>query len=56
MNPVAGIRASSRRPYRVASLHPGVPVYTDRRYRIERVPAELRGEAFVQTANGDADF
>ncbi|NIP94380.1 MAG: hypothetical protein GWO24_13415, partial [Akkermansiaceae bacterium] len=41
--------------YRMATLERGAPLYTDRNYRIREVPLELEGEAFLQTANNDAD-
>ncbi len=55
VNPFASIKASTGSPYRVATFEPGVPVYTDRPYRIRGVPSELKGAAFLQTANSDAD-
>ena len=55
VNPFGEIRASSGREYKVAILEPGVRLYTDRPYRITGVPPELLGEAFLQTANHDAD-
>ncbi len=55
VNPFGSITASSGRAYGVATLAAGVPVYSDRSYRITKVPAQLAGEAFLQTANDDAD-
>ena len=54
-NPVTKVEASTGRKYRVAPLEPGVRAYVDRGYRILEVPDQLEGEAFVQTANDDAD-
>ncbi|MCG8599460.1 MAG: PmoA family protein [Verrucomicrobiales bacterium] len=53
--PFTDVNASSGRPYRAAVLKPGVPYYTDRDYRVTRVPAALDGLTFLQTACGDAD-
>ncbi|MGI9243664.1 MAG: DUF6807 family protein, partial [Verrucomicrobiales bacterium] len=55
VNPFGEIRASSGRGYNAAVLAPGVRLYSDRRYRLARVPPELSGEVFLQTANDDAD-
>lgn len=55
MIPFTDVVANSGRPYEAAMLTPGVPYYTDREYRITRVPPELEGETFLQTACGDAD-
>ena len=55
VNPVDALRAASGRSYRVLTLRAGIPVYTDRNYRITTVPPVLQGEAFIQTACGDAE-
>ena len=55
MIPFTDIVASTGRAYRAAVLAPGVPFYTDRDYRITKVPPELKGETFLQTACSDAD-
>jgi putative membrane-bound dehydrogenase-like protein len=39
----------------VAELRAGVPAYTDRPYRILEHPPSLEGEAFLRTANDDAE-
>lgn len=53
--PFTDVNASSGRNYRAAVLKPGVPYYTDRDYRLTKVPAALDGLTFLQTACGDAD-
>jgi len=53
--PFSDVRASSGRSYQAAVLTPNTPYYTDRDYRIKKVPAELEGLTFLQTACGDAD-
>lgn len=53
--PFKNVVASTGRAYRAAVLRPGTPYYTDRPYRISKVPPELAGETFLQTACGDAD-
>lgn len=53
--PFANLSASSNRNYGPAVLAEGSRLYTDRDYRITRVPAELDGLTFLQTACGDAD-
>ena len=53
--PFANVSASSNRNYGPAVLAEGSRLYTDRDYRITRVPAELDGLTFLQTACGDAD-
>ena len=53
--PFSGVKASSGRAYRAATLRPGTPCYTDRSYRMTRVPPELEGLTFLQTACSDAD-
>ena len=53
--PFTDIVASTDRPYRAALLRVGTPYYTDRDYHITKVPSELEGLTFLQTACGDAD-
>lgn len=53
--PFSNFRSSSGRLYRAATLDPGVPYYTDRDYRMTKVPTELHGLTFLQTACSDAD-
>ena len=53
--PFANVSASSNRSYRPAVLAEGSRLYTDRDYRITKVPAELKGLTFLQTACSDAD-
>jgi len=53
--PFENIKPSSGRAYRAAILQAGVPFYTDRNYRITKVPSELEGLTFLQTACSDAD-
>lgn len=53
--PFTDVVASSGRPYRPAVLQPGVPCYTDRDYRVTKVPPSLDGLTFLQTACSDAD-
>ena len=43
VNPVDALRAASGRSYRVLTLRAGIPVYTDRNYRITTVPPVLQG-------------
>jgi len=52
---VDGLRSVSGRPYEIALLRDGVNSYTDRKYKIGDVPAELGGLPFVRVANDDAD-
>ena len=56
INPFGKITPSSGHPYRVATLAQDAALYTDRPYRLLEAPVELAGEAFLQTANDDADF
>jgi len=53
--PFSGVKASSGHAYRAAILRAGTPCYTDRSYRMTRVPPELEGLTFLQTACNDAD-
>lgn len=53
--PFSDIYSSTGRPYRAATLEPGVFYYTDRNYRITKVPNELKGLTFLQTACSDGD-
>ncbi|MDB2430396.1 DUF1549 domain-containing protein, partial [Akkermansiaceae bacterium] len=53
--PFSDITPSSGHLYRTALLQPGTHLYTDRGYRITKVPPELAGLAFLQTACSDAD-
>ncbi|MEM7009842.1 MAG: PVC-type heme-binding CxxCH protein [Verrucomicrobiota bacterium] len=53
--PFKNVVASTGRDYGAAVLRPGTKYYTDREYRMTKVPPELVGETFLQTACGDAD-
>jgi putative membrane-bound dehydrogenase-like protein len=53
--PFTDIRPSSGRRYEAAVLRPGAPYYTDRDYRMSKVPPALEGLTFLRTACGDAD-
>lgn len=53
--PFSNIRPSSGRAYRAATLRRGVACYTDRSYLLTRIPAELEGLTFLQTACEDAN-
>ena len=53
--PFTDIRPSSGRRYEAAVLRPGTACYTDRDYRMTKVPPELTGLTFLRTACGDAD-
>lgn len=55
INPFASIAASSGRSYRAEVFRAGSKLYADRPYQIKKVPAELEGLPFLQTACGDAD-
>ncbi|MEM7391613.1 MAG: DUF6807 family protein, partial [Verrucomicrobiota bacterium] len=55
VNPFGRVRSSTGRPYKAAVLQAAEAVYTDRPYRIRKVPEELSGRTFLQTANDDAD-
>ncbi len=51
---VSDVRVKKDRDYRFANnLRPGVRPYTDRSYRIEKVPDTLLGATFLQTQNRD---
>jgi len=51
---VTDVQVQKDRDYRFASnLRPGVRPYTDRNFRIEKVPDSLRGATFLQTQNCD---
>ena len=51
---VSELRVQKDRDYRFASnLRPGVRPYTDRNFRIEKVPDSLQGATFLQTQNRD---
>ena len=45
--PFSSISASTGREYKAAVLRPGVPYYTDRDYRVTKVPPELMGLTFL---------
>ena len=53
--PFENVSSSSGRTYLPAVLQAGVPYYTDRDYRITKVPPELQNLTFLQTACADAD-
>jgi putative heme-binding domain-containing protein len=53
--PFSDVAASTGRRYRAAVLTSGAKYYTDRPYSITRVPQELEGLTFLQTACHDAD-
>ena len=53
--PFKDVQANTGREYRAAILQPGTPYYTDRDYRITKVPPELDDLTFLQTACSDAD-
>lgn len=53
--PFEDVTANTGRPYRAGVLRSGTRFYTDRDYRITKVPPELEGLTFLQTACGDAD-
>ena len=55
VTPFSDITPSSGHLYRTALLQAGTRPYTDRGYRITKVPPELAGLAFLQTACSDAD-
>ena len=53
--PFSNVRASSGHAYRAATLHRGAACYTDRSYLLTRIPPELEGLTFLQTACADAE-
>lgn len=54
MTPLAtDVKAESNRAYANARLHTGQRVYTDRPYRVTKLPAHLEGAAMIRTANED---
>ncbi|MEM9015527.1 MAG: DUF6807 family protein, partial [Verrucomicrobiota bacterium] len=53
--PFRDVVANTGRSYQPAVLRSGSPYYTDRDYRITRVPPELEGLTFLQTPCSDAD-
>ncbi|MCH2061764.1 MAG: PmoA family protein [Verrucomicrobiales bacterium] len=53
--PFTNIVANTNHPYRAALMQAGVPSYTDRNYLLTKVPPELQGLTFLQTACSDAD-
>lgn len=53
--PFKDVHANTGRPYRAAALQAGTPFYTDRDYHMTKVPPELEGLTFLQTACNDAD-
>lgn len=52
---VKDFKPASGRKYELATLKEGIPVYTDRAYRITSVPEKLSGSTFIRTANSDAE-
>ena len=53
--PFDNIQSTSGKPYGAGVLTVGEAFYTDREYRITKVPPELEGLTFLQTACGDAE-
>jgi putative membrane-bound dehydrogenase-like protein len=53
---IVSVRAESGRGYRVVEggLATGKPAYTDRDYRFEELPSELKGSLLIRTANDDS--
>ena len=50
---VSNIEAESGHAYGTASLQPGQPSYTDRKFKFTAVPDALRGALMIRTANKD---